>query len=1131
MTMPLSAVLRIVLRRSLGNRRLLAAMIVGIVLAVGLMATTAIYSQALETLGLKFDLRQTPKAELDIRISTTTHIVAPADYQRDQRIIDGQLDGLGDLIAGRTRTATSATFFLADEGELAPEADSRPRARLQYLTDLEQNIRIDEGVFPAVRSITGPDGGPDIDVALGTETARAFGVAVGDRFDLHPFWRDDKAPITVTVVGLISPINYDDEYWRQRRNHFVVDTKSWDTYPFFVREEPFTNAVGAHLPDMTADLETLAYIDVGSIDPDTANITRIRIDNVQRELSAQLERTRLETELPELLDVFGEKQFFSRLPLLVLTLQIVGIILYYLVMVSTMLVDRQAGEIALLKSRGAATKHIVAVYAVEGLILAAVGMIVGPLLALGAISALGITAPFTDLSGGKFLSVSLSAEAYIWAAVGAALSVLALVLPAYRASRYSIVNYKHSVSRPPQRALFQRYYLDIVVVIVGAILFFQLQESDSVVTENLFGDLKQDPLLLVAPAVFIVAVAVVFLRVFPLILGAVSWFSDKFAGIAVQLGLWHLVRAPLQHARLVLLLILATSIAMFSATFGSTLDQSFDDRASYEAGADLRLSEVRSGSGLSVSQFQNRFLEHPGVELASPVNRSAASLQIGTFQSIRADVLAVDPQSFADVAWFRDDFAKGGLDALLAPLTENAVDAPGIAIPANAQSIGIWAWLPQEATPFPVAVRVRDAEGALHDVPFFGLDFADPVDGGWRFLVAPLTLSRIAGSTAPRLADGPKEIIAVFTQPRGFGQFRGEIVWDDLQYSARGGLPEGVHATGFSDGVVVDEFESLDRWEILSGQVRSRVPDQLSLSRSIVRNGESAVRYAWNRRLGAEVGRGIRLASDDQPLNMIVNHGFLADSGLSVGDEAIVSAGRTFLPVRIAGTFELFPTFDPRLSQALFVVNIHRWALFVGRNPVTGFNPASPNEIWITPAGAEGLELLRADIAAEQFGRVEVFDTEDLRETRNQDPLIAAGWQGLLFISFLAVLILSALGFLVSSFITAQARALEFAILRTMGFSIRQVLAVVSFEQLFIVAVAMAIGTLVGIRLGVLMIEFLGITERGEDVIPPLVLATDWATVGVAYAILTAVFVTTIAVVVLLYRRLAVHQVLRLGEL
>ena len=99
-----------------------------------------------------------------------------------------------------------------------------------------------------------------------------------------------------------------------------------------------------------------------------------------------------------------------------------------------------------------------------------------------------------------------------------------------------------------------------------------------------------------------------------------------------------------------------------------------------------------------------------------------------------------------------------------------------------------------------------------------------------------------------------------------------------------------------------------------------------------------------------------------------------------------------------------------------------------------------------------------------------------------------------------------------------------------MGFSRRQILAVVSFEQLLIVAVAMGVGTLVGLRLGVLMMEFLGVTERGEEVIPPFVQVTDWATIGVSYGILLTVFLTTIAIVVALSGRIAVHRVLRLGE-
>ena len=54
---------------------------------------------------------------------------------------------------------------------------------------------------------------------------------------------------------------------------------------------------------------------------------------------------------------------------------------------------------------------------------------------------------------------------------------------------------------------------------------------------------------------------------------------------------------------------------------------------------------------------------------------------------------------------------------------------------------------------------------------------------------------------------------------------------------------------------------------------------------------------------------------------------------------------------------------------------------------------------------------------------------------QQEDPLVAAGWQGILVIAFGAVLLLSAIGFLVYSYLTAQERSLEFAILRTLGFS------------------------------------------------------------------------------------------------
>jgi hypothetical protein len=75
------------------------------------------------------------------------------------------------------------------------------------------------------------------------------------------------------------------------------------------------------------------------------------------------------------------------------------------------------------------------------------------------------------------------------------------------------------------------------------------------------------------------------------------------------------------------------------------------------------------------------------------------------------------------------------------------------------------------------------------------------------------------------------------------------------------------------------------------------------------------------------------------------------------------------------------------------------------------------------------------------------------------------------------------------------------------------------------------VGTLLGMPLSGLMIDFMGVTEQGEEVIPPIVTEISWNTVLTVYSLLTVVFVATIVALALLYSRLSVHRALRMGEL
>ena len=715
----LPTALRIAVRRLNGNRRLMAAVAIGVILAVALMASTTIYRNALQDLGLQTDLRRVSDADLDVRILNAAHGLSSGLAEESFETIDRRLRIPREYISDTKQSLTSATFFMTEVGGIPPDEDPRDRARVLWFEGVQEHIELVEGRWPEAAPAATPDAPPVVDVAMGTEAAAAGGFGIGEVRDIHASWRDDAEPIQIRVVGLVRPIDYTARYWGVRRDHFQVPVEKTDAFAFFAPKSTLIDSMAGYMPELRARLEVYAQVERSAFVADEAGLAAIRFRAAFESIAKEIDRSRVETEIVSVLNDYETKEFFSSIPLLVLTLQIVGIVLFYLVLVSTMVVERQSGEVALLKSRGAGLGHIMSISTLEGLLLVALAMGLGPLVAREAIAFLGYSPAFEGLTGGARLSVELTGEVYIWAAVGAALSFIALIWPAWRSNRATVVHFARSTSRPEDKPVFQRYYLDLVVVGVGALLFFQLQESGSLVTEDLFGGLQQDPLLLIAPAVFVVTVAVLFLRLFPLLLSAFGGIARVLGGASMQMVLWHLTRAPVQPGRLALLLIMATSLGMFGGTFGATLDKSFDDRASYQSGAALRLADLRS-SGASVDMLQEDLADAPGIEEISYVVRQNASFSRGALDVTDATVLGIEPESFTDVLWYREDFALNDIRELVSRATGPDFEVEQIMIPADATYVGMWLWLPTTSGVIAPNLRLRDAQGSLSRCPAAG---------------------------------------------------------------------------------------------------------------------------------------------------------------------------------------------------------------------------------------------------------------------------------------------------------------------------------------------------------------------------------------------------------------------------
>ena len=87
---------------------------------------------------------------------------------------------------------------------------------------------------------------------------------------------------------------------------------------------------------------------------------------------------------------------------------------------------------------------------------------------------------------------------------------------------------------------------------------------------------------------------------------------------------------------------------MLSTTVGGTLERSQTERVQYDVAADVRVSVVsRTLGGPKV--VTNAFVDIPGVRAVSAALRGTAVLG-----PVSAQLLAVEPDAFADISWYRD---------------------------------------------------------------------------------------------------------------------------------------------------------------------------------------------------------------------------------------------------------------------------------------------------------------------------------------------------------------------------------------------------------------------------------------------------------------------------------------------
>ncbi len=1169
----LTASLLLVARRTAAHARLLSAVVIGVVLAVTVMASASIYFDSLRNLALNRSLDTVDQADLDLEVQAG---VVPITDETKSTVLDA-MDG---TIIERMRPflneeqhAFKTWTFLLDEvpvqvlpGECPcrpvnslprPEDDTENgtiacdcrRFSFSTVPSIDENIVLTEGRMPEPAVVLPPEGERYVvEAILDPATADLFEMGVGSELKGEIFWNDIHEKVTVRLVGIYERTDPDLPLWRIYDDTFAARGLELDFARFVVREESIIDGIGRYFPAMGADFAWILDIDPRKIDATDTTSIRLNIEVTGNQLRAIVDSFVLDTELGEVLDQFESDLFFNRLPMFVVLILIVLVVLYYVVTLASLLVDAQRSEVALLRSRGATSRQILAVFVIEAGVLSLLAVIVGPLLALAGVSAIGLLPFYEDLNGGNALPVQLTASSYQLAAVGGVLSLLALFVPAVRAARLGLLTDRRSRARPPRLAFVQRYYLDLGLLGIVLFLFWQLTKQGSFVATDVFGEESVNNLVLAVPAMFLVAAGVALLRIFPAAMDLTgramsSRLGSRIFPPSVVLGIWQMARSPASHSRLSLLLILTAGLGVFAASFATTLERSATEQVLYNSGSDLRLPSITSTTGGPSFRAEDELAEVEGVVATAGVYREAGSVSFG-LSNETFDLLGVDSESITDVGWFRGDFFSGSPERELEKVEVGG--AGGILLPDE----GFWLSAlirPLSSQPDTVLVaRMSDANDRYYTI-LMGVLLPEAIDNG-RFRcsepdpnaepgwcrvgarIAPIPLGR----ARPLLIERPVRLHSLGVVDFGNGVAAGAIDIDDI----------AVLTQSEDELLVIEEFDDLTRWRTLEPSADS-LGDTFGVATDVDGVPQPGVaRFRWTA-AGARELRGIAVGRDEPVMPVLASGTFMDEFGVSNGDPVLLGVGPARIRAEVRGQLDLFPTLKPDERPFLIadkdaVHRIMNLAQLVGER--------QPNEVWIRTvtgdtanANRDGflLDVDGADPVADQVLQVSddlnlrpgrIIDRSDELSQVAVDPLVSAGWQALLGISFLTVLVVSAIGFLVHVRVSFNNRRGELALLRTMGLSMPQLLVLVVLEQVIVIGVAVGIGLFMGTRLGDTIIPFLANSGEDKVLVPPMVLQIDWLGFGLTFGLLGFVFTGVIIAILLSVYRMSIHRVMRMGE-
>jgi putative ABC transport system permease protein len=586
-------------------------------------------------------------------------------------------------------------FFPALAGSYDRGNEPLSRVHLGFITGGDDQHQLLEGQAPAMTWVPGEP----LEVLVSAVFAEAMGVQVGEVYVLFNSAGVAGATTSfsepVRIAGIWSAVDPTDSFW-------YIPPSAFDT-TLLVAPETYTTLLRESIPRPLYDLGWYLRFEGGRVRAENVTPFLERIAAVETRVAALLPGARLTLAPVAALQRYQRTVSAQAVLILLLGLPVIGLVLLFVALIANSMIERQQLEIAILKSRGSSNGQIGVLFFLQGITLAVLALVLGLPLGWLAAQGMGSTRQFLTFARTAPISVAITNESIRFALLAGLLALIVTVAPAIRAAQRTIVTAKQQGSRA--RSIHWALMGGDLLVLVAAGYGYYLLTSQGSFAQLIVGqavDPWQNPLLFVAPSLFLLAGARLFVHTLPLLLLLLEWLAAGLPGVTALLTLRNLARTHHHFRTLITLLLLTAGLGTYVTSFARTADENLIARTYYRIGAPVALVEgagVIDRGGIAIAQTDSatattaainvetglpswailpvdEHLQVDGVLAAARVGRYQASVRTAE-TVINGELYGIDREDFPSVAYFRRDFAPLSLGALM---NELALEPAGILV-------------------------------------------------------------------------------------------------------------------------------------------------------------------------------------------------------------------------------------------------------------------------------------------------------------------------------------------------------------------------------------------------------------------------------------------------------------------